>query len=456
MSREFLLRSLSAIALSVVAAPSAFAGGQAIIQGGGATAAEGDYAGPNSSKGAPLSEFSTYNASTTATQFGFYWASSSGVGQTAFVTDDLTCDINFYNNGGACSGTPGGADTVHYTVSESTLSTGNYAIWTTGSYGQVAAGNLIQLPSIGTGLAFPVVETNVTANGQLELSDNDLCEIFSGGYTDFSQITDSGTFKPAAGTINVVYRSDSGGTTGILTEHLTKVCTEGTNSNIAFKVTTTFASLFPSGVPANFTGEKGNGGIINYLENLDGGPTVTQALSYVSQDWTSIAKAPDNQTANGAAPNALVVAVFNGTTAYLPTTTNIETALKHVLATANGVTTPPSTAAEGANPFNWVPVIETVSAGYPVVGYGTLEVAECYANSTIEAGVIAYLTDHYKSATYKKIQKNNGFVSVANTGAAKFVTTIYNHILANTGNKKNPAWNINIGNATACAGLPGR
>jgi ABC-type phosphate transport system substrate-binding protein len=459
MSREFLLRSLSAVAISAASAPAALATtSPAIINGGGATAAQGNYAGPNSSTNAPLSELSTFNASETSVQFGTYWGSGSGAGQTAFLNNDLTCDINKVTgaNGGACSNTPGGADTVHYAVSEGTLNTTQTGQWSTSTWGQSAAGNLIQLPSLGSGLAIPVLDSNITKNGQLELTDSDLCEIFSGGYTNFSQITDSGTFKPAAGTINVVYRSDSAGTTSILTQHLSKVCTPGTNSNITFTATATFATLFPSSTPpTNFTGEKGNAGVTDYLSGLSGTPPA-QAIGYVSPDWTSIASAPDNQLSNGSRPDLLVAAIFYGTKAYTPTIANLKKAFTHIAKTANGISNPPSTAATGANPLNWVPVIQTVSAGYPIVGYGTFDVAQCYANPTIEAGVIAYLTDHYKSATYLKIQNNNGFVAVSNTSAAKFLTTIYTHILENTGTKKNPAWNINIGNTTACAGLAGR
>lgn len=456
MSRELLLRSLSAVALAVAASP-AFA--DSVINGGGATAAQGDYAGPNDPKtGAPLSELSTFNAGTTSVQFGTYWGSGSGTGQTAFLNNDLTCDINKVtgNNGGACSNTPGGANTVHYAVSETTLNTTSTGIWSTSSWGQVAAGNLIQLPSLGTGQAIAVVDTNIKANGQLELSDKDLCEIFSGGFTDFSQITDSGKFKPAPGVINVVYRSDSSGSTFILAEHLSKVCTFGVDSNITFTPTTTFATLFSNSTPpANFTGEKGSSGIANYLSGLSG-TTVTQAIGYLSPDWTSIPAAPDNQLSNGAPPALLVAAVFNGKKAFTPTIAALKKSFTHISATANGISNPPSTAATGANPLNWVPIIQTVSSGYPIVGYGTFDLAQCYSDPNVEAGIIGFLTDHYKSASYLKIQANNGLVPVANTAASKFLATIYDHILTNKGTKAKPAWNTNIGNATACAGKAGR
>jgi hypothetical protein len=98
-----------------------------------------------------------------------------------------------------------------------------------------------------------------------------------------------------------------------------------------------------------------------------------------------------------------------------------------------------------------VPVIQTVSAGYPIVTYSIIDMPQCYANSQITTGMIAFLTDHYLAATFKTIQKNNGLVSVTNTSAAKFLTPVKDDILANK-----HGWNTNIGNATACAGKAGR
>jgi hypothetical protein len=459
MSRDLLLRTLSAAALAAAFAPAAFAA--STINGGGATSPYGDYAGPNNAKGQPTSELSTYNAGTTGAVFGTYWSVGS-TGQTAFLNNDLTCDINYItgNNGGQCSNTPGGANTVHYNFSDSALSGSYIASWSTASFGQTVAGNLIQIPALGTGEAIVVNDTNITKNGQLELTDNDLCEIFSGGYTDFSQITDSGT-KPAAGAFKFVYRSDGAATTYIITSHLTQVCTAAnTGHSLTFTATTTFSSLFPGGnvtadIP-NAVPQKGNAGVANYLAGLSSG-TIPQALGYVSPDWTSLPPSPDSFLENGLRSPLLVSALFNGTKAYTPTAKNLELGLDHIAVVAPGSpTTPPSTAAQGANPANWIPIVRTTSAGYPIVAYGALDVAQCYGDSTISAALIAFLTDHYTSATYKKIQTNNGLVEISKTKGSSFLKAVEAHILANTGTKKAPAWNINIGNTTACAGKVGR
>ena len=98
MTRATLLRTLSFAAIA--AHSPAFAGAPSSVQGGGATASQGDY----------VAEFATYNAGTSGDKFSTYWGSGSGTGQQAFLQNDLTCDINKVTgaNSGKCSNTPGG------------------------------------------------------------------------------------------------------------------------------------------------------------------------------------------------------------------------------------------------------------------------------------------------------------------------------------------------------------
>jgi ABC-type phosphate transport system substrate-binding protein len=335
------------------------------------------------------------------------------------------------------------------------LSSSKISSWSTLPYGQSVSGNLIQIPALGTASAIVVNDTNVTANGQLILTDADLCGIFSGKLTNFNQFpTVKGSVVPAAGAFAVVYRTDSAAATFLLTNHLAAVCTTGTggNSNITFTATTTFASLFPSGVGTAIpgaVGEKGSAGVANYLAGLSSAGAVPQGIGYLSPDWTSIPRAPDSQLSNGETSPLLVAALLNGKRSYLPTTTNIALGLDHpAIATT---LTPPSTAAEGALASNWVPVIQTTTEGYPIVGYGTFDLAQCYSNKAISTGLVAYLKLHYTNATYTAIQTNNGLVQIANAGASKFLAAVQKNILANS-NK----WATDLGDKSVCAKLTGR
>ena len=435
MTRTHLLGAASAVALACLSTANAFAA--STIAGGGSTLAQYDY----------LSEFSTYNAGTSGAVFGTYYEAGSGAGQAALLNDDLTCDINKVtgNNGGNCSGGSGvgqPGNTVDYGASDATLSSSQISTWATYPYGQPAAGNLIQLPSMGVGISIPTQNSKVTTNGGLILNDADLCGVFSGKITDFSALTlGKGSVTPAAGPITVVYRNDGSGTSFLLTNHLSAVCNSG-NSNITFTATTTFASLFPNSTPpANFIGEKGSSGVASELA------TLPSAIGYLSPDFTTL------DPNSGAPKNSLVVAaLLNGKIAELPTTKNITAALARPVLGSN--LTPPTNATQGANPSAYVPLIQTVSAGYPIVGYTTFDFAQCYADKTIGSGIIAFLNDHYTKAAYLTEQNNNGFVAVSNSGAAKFLTVIRQHILANK--NTNPAWNVDIDDKTACKGLVGR
>lgn len=474
MSRTILLRTLSAAALTAAfSATSQATTAPSIIVGGGATSPQANYAEPNDPvTGAPRSEFSLYNSTSTAVQFGSYVASASGSGQQAFIQNDHTCNLNKVSgaNGGKCSNTPGGANTVHYALSDNVLSSAQIASWATVTYGQNAAGNIIQLPLLGTGTALPITNAALKKNGGFSLSDNDLCGIFSGLITNWSQITDAvdllgNPVSPAPGTIQVVYRTDSAATTFLLTNHLSTpgLCTAANTAvGVTFRATTTFATLFQNDGAGNITGgplfgravgRTGNAGVANFLAGLSNGRQAN-SIGYVPPDWTSITASAGGGSvlSNGLPSKLLVASLLQGTTPVLPNGVQILTGLKNPSVGQN--LTPPKTVADGLNPSKWVPVIQQTSLGYPIVGYGTMDLAQCYADKKVQTGLINFLTLHYSNASYKAIQKAHGLVAIANTPAAAFYTTIRQRLLTNTGPL--PLWNINIGNATACAGKAGR
>jgi ABC-type phosphate transport system substrate-binding protein len=454
MTRTNLLGAASAAALACLSTAS-HAATQAPITGGGSTLAQFDY----------IAEISVFNAvKKSLATFSTYWEAGSGTGQEAFIYDDLTCDIDKVTgaNGGACAGPAGGAgNTVDYGASDATLSSTQISTWATSSFGQSAAGNLIQLPSMGVGISIPVNNPAITANGVLEVSDNDLCGIFSGLLTDFSQITDSGT-TPTPGPFNVVYRTDSSGTSFLLTGHLSAVCIANNSSpTVTFTATTTFATLFPnngagvintSAFP-NAIGEKGSSGVADELAGCNG--AVPDAFGYLSPDFTTVDPQSDATLGceiNGSEKSPLVVAgVFNGKKSYIPTVTEIKLGLLHPKAGTGQNLTPPANAIEGANPALWVPVEPLVTEGYPIVGYTTFDFAQCYASTAVASAIDTFLLDHYKKASYKSIETNNGFVDLKASHASQFFTTIADNILAN---KK--GWNTDIEDATACSGLAGR
>ncbi len=454
MSRTHLLGAVSAAALACFSSSAFAQESTKAITGGGSTLAEFDY----------FNEFATFNNSQPNTGAMFanpapatgndvlYWPAGSGSGQAAFLNDDLSCDANKVDgaNNKLCSGTVGGAASVSYGASDATFNTTQIMQWDTSSVGQSAAGDLIQLPSMGVGVAFPIINSAFTANGQVALTDNDLCGIFSGKITDWSQTSVGNTLAP--GTITVVYRSDGSGTSFLLLNHFSVVC-NAKNSNFPLPIvaSTTFVNAFSGGVApnSNFVGESGSQAVASYESSLSG-TTVTSAIAYLSPDYTTVDPNSNAVLTNNMPSQLNVPSVKNGTTAYLPTVASIELGLNH--AKVGTHLKPPTTQAGVQDPSNLVPLIQTDSEGYPVVGYTTFDFAQCYASPVIAQGIISFLKDHYNaSGAYATSIANNGFVGIGKSGAKAFILTITNDIL---GNEKK--FNTNIENATACKGLVGR
>jgi hypothetical protein len=464
MNRTQLMGAASAAALACLSTTSFAATGSnpqspAFVQGGGSTLAYYDY----------LSEFSAFNAGKASSvySFGTYLSGvGSGTGQQGLIQDDYSCDTTKSITGTAtCSGyAPGTSNTVDYGASDAVLTTGSgsqISSWATSSVGQALSGNLIQLPALGVGVGIVVNNSAITTNGQLALTVNDVCAVFSGLYTDFSQITDT-TVKPTPGKITVTYRSDSSGTSFLMTNFLASQCNStDTAAGVTFVATTKFATLFKT-LPSNFNaGESGGGAVANFMgcSGTTGDAPPSSAITYSSPDYTSLITTSQASVC-GSAPGKsplIVASVYPESVTstptkvkpVLPTEVYVAQALTHVTAGTN--TTPPSNATEGANPSLWVPVISAVSAGYPISGYTTLDFAQCYADPKVATAIIDFLTDHYGVAAYETIQKDNGFVPIANTKSAAFATTIKTRILKNS--TVGGAWNTNINNTTVCAGI---
>ncbi len=484
--RSMLLGAASAVALSTAALA------QPAITGGGGSSPEFDYflefAAFNASESSTKPIFNNANVSPYApatTQEGLYWGANSLTGQDSFLWNNLTCVANKVLKRNtvapyctAPANTPAGTVLeTSYASSDTPLSAAQYTGWTQGTsytdYAGVAvtvpaqqpiAGNLIELPAMGVGSAVITVNSGVTSNGQVSLQDSDLCGIFSGKITNWSTIAAEKYNKGkgiAAGTIQVVYRSDSAATTFILTEHLSQVCTSA-NSNVTFVPTQLLASLFTT-VPANFVGESGNVALANFVSGYSGGSYTGSEISYTSPDYTTIdpnSNATLTNTSGQTVKSSLVVAgIYNATTKkyVLPDVTDIGTALTHVSVsdTTLGSTGVPASVAEAEANNAFVQVPKVVTAGYPIVGYSTLDFAQCYATPAIGTALLAFLNDHYKSASYLAIQKNNGLVAVANSGAAKYLTAITKYIFPQSG-KNAVDYGTEIGSKSACKGLAGR
>lgn len=337
-------RNVLAVSLTLAALCSAQAA-MADINGGGATLPQ------------PL--YQTTGVLTTG--FAPYIGVGSGNGKAAFLNNDYTKFV---------AGTTG--KNVHWAGSDSKLSATELSNYVS-AHG-AAWGPLIQVPSVATSVAIPF---NKTGTANVDLSVNQLCGVFSGRLTDWSQITGSGR----TGAINVVYRGESSGTTELFTRFLNAKCAEtGT-----FAITTNFASSYSGGLPANAVSAVGSQAVMTALNAADG------RITYMSPDYAA--------TTLAGLDDATKVAKVAGVS---PAPANVSAAI--------GAVTVPA-AADRSKPNAWVPVFTnqaTIDAnptdtslklypttGYPILGFTNVIFSQCYADGTQSTQVRDFFTRHY-------------------------------------------------------------
>ncbi|WP_432591995.1 substrate-binding domain-containing protein [Stenotrophomonas maltophilia] len=294
-----------------------------------------------------------------------YAVTGSGTGKKAFL-----------ENNSALFSTTG---TVHFAGSDSVLSSTELSTYNS-TYNVSGDANrygaLVQIPSVATSVTIPFNK----AGSAIDLSVTQICGIFSGKITDWSSIDSA-----RSGSIQVVYRGESSGTSELLARFLTTACQPAdvsgttlklTNGVPAFSVQSTFANLFTT-VPSNFIAAPATGGtaLYNAVYAADGrvgyvGPDVIPSLT----DATKVAKV------KGFSPDEVSVQA------------TLETAA-------------PPTGAAAENPANWVPVFGNPSAGYPIAGYTNFVFGQCYKNATVGANVRGFLTRHYGSVVVNGVEQ---------------------------------------------------
>ncbi|MET3458239.1 substrate-binding domain-containing protein [Pseudomonas kilonensis] len=289
--------------------------------------------------------------------FAPYIGVGSGAGKSAFLTNDYTKFV------------PGDTSkNVHWAGSDSKLSATELSTYVS-AHG-AAWGPLIQVPSVATSVAIPF---NKTGTGNVDLTVNQLCGVFSGRLTTWNDITGSGSTDP----IVVVYRAESSGTTELFTRFLNAKCAEtGT-----FAITTNFASSYSGGLPANAVAATGSQAVMTALNAAQG------RITYMSPDYAA--------TTLAGLDDATKVARVAGVS---PAPANVSTAIAAV---------PVPAAGNRANPNAWVPVFAATtnpndpsvvaypSTGYPILGFTNLIFSQCYANAAQTTQVRDFFTRHY-------------------------------------------------------------
>lgn len=293
--------------------------------------------------------------------FAPYIGVGSGNGKLAFLNNDYTRFV--------------AGDTsknVHWAASDSKLTSTELSYYN--STHSATWGPLIQVPSAATSVAIPF---NKAGTANVDLSVNQLCGIFSGRLTDWSQITGAGR----TGAITVVYPQGSSGTTELFTRFLNAKCAE----TGVFRITTNFASAYSGGLPAGAISANRSQDIMNAVNAAQG------RITYMSPAYAA--------TTLAGLDDATKVARIGGIS---PAPANISAAIAAVAVPA---------VANRANPNAWVPVFAATTnpndptvvayptTGYPILGFTNLIFSQCYADAAQTTQVRDFFWRHYNGVT---------------------------------------------------------
>ena len=272
------------LAMGVVGVAANTASAQTLY-GGGATLPAVGYVGPTAALGGSTDTRLTNPVTETTSLFGAYASAHSesvsycqtGSGTGKKVLGQWT-SFAANNTCGLFSGTPfgfsGAAALPNFAASDAPLAQSEYSSVIT-NVGVAPA----QFPSVAGAIGIIYNNTSVSS---LNLTDSQVCEIFSGVITNWSQISS------ASGAITVAYRTDGSGTSFSLSNHLSHVCTsaaEFKSSGEFFTTDQTFTNVVAhsGGLPSGAVGASGNPGVVNEVSattNSIGYGEIADALNH--------------------------------------------------------------------------------------------------------------------------------------------------------------------------------
>ncbi|MDH4457539.1 MAG: substrate-binding domain-containing protein [Nevskia sp.] len=142
------------------------------------------------------------------------------------------------------------------------------------NYGELYS-QQVQIPAV-VGSVAVVYNNAAVGKKQVNLTRSDICGIFSGSITDWSQLTSTPKVTIASKPIKVITRSDSSGTTFSFTNFLSAACpglnAPGDTAVTGFKTVNVFSGGLPTGatLPAGSLAVSGNGGVVTAVAATDG------------------------------------------------------------------------------------------------------------------------------------------------------------------------------------------
>jgi len=218
----------------------------------------------------------------------------------------------------------------------------------------------VEFPAVAGAIAIAFDKAGVDT---LNLTDAQVCQIFSGQITNWNQISS------VTGPINVVYRSDGSGTTFGFSNHLSAVCAGTAASHfVTDQAFTNVVAKYQSTLPSNWVGQSGNANVANYVANNDG------TIAYV-EAANALGDGLPYATVNNLDP------VNNFGNSPLPIS-NSSINYNYVISGADATTGRPTMAAiSGAPSTQCIALVDPSAYANPSSGYPIVAVSYLLANS---------------------------------------------------------------------------
>jgi len=405
------------------------------LYGGGATLPAGGYVGwnwgasqtrltPDASKTPavtvdPASMFGAWAGSTNAVQ---YCQTGSGGGKRVLDGDTVTAPSltptgtcgDFLTGGVANAGfqipSTASSSFPDFVGSDAPISSSEYGTFVTNN--GTAKGEPIQFPAVAGSIA--VIYRNDSLSAPLNLTTTQVCKIFDGEFTNWTDINPSFASKP----INVVFRSDGSGTTYNLMNNLNHLCSAIVPTGTFFAVDQTFASdvafaghVLPIGQstwPGIKTPANGNPAVVSAVAGSDGAIGYAEAANVKNGGGASVQMA----TINGFDPVNDLPATFNlpsGSVVFDKTTGVDSSTGAATLAARSPNTTANCLAVVDPNQIN------NLSGTYPLVAVSYI-LANQKGNSTRLTSLRSFINFLYTHAGVTTIGTGTGYAFIGNAG----------------------------------------
>jgi phosphate transport system substrate-binding protein len=352
----------AALAQAVVAAMTVVTGvaNAGTLFGGGATLPAPGYVGASQATGSSRLTDGTTTTDARGSLFGAYTAvfsetvsycqTGSGTGKKILTAVSGVAASNpcpAFSQTATGFGAPSMQTLPDFAASDSPLSAADITNFYAGAASARTAP--VQIPALGAAIA--IVFNNPDITGTPDISTAQICGVFSGTITNWSQLNAA---FPSRG-ITVAFRSDGSGTSFNFSNYLAAQCN---SSSTVFQTNQTWSGgVLPTPLPGNQVGASGNPGVVSLVQNVPG------AIGYAEYaDAIALTPVVTNFSVNGKLPSNISSTLsLSYTTGSVIATTNNANGTPALQAVSSSDTQPGCLLVVDPNNYS------NPSSGYPIL-----------------------------------------------------------------------------------------